>query len=57
MYCQRRRAGFRVSAKKSPVGWMVRWPGWAWEMARKERKLVERRGFEGEEEESLLPLW
>lgn len=57
MYCQRRRAGFRVSAKKSPVGWMVRWPGWAWERARKERKLVERRGFDGEEEESLLPLW
>lgn len=43
---------------------MVRWPGWPWERARKERKVVEVRGLEREEEgqeegeeESLLPLW
>lgn len=43
---------------------MVRWPGWPWEMARKERKVVEERGLEEREEgeddgreESVLPLW
>lgn len=41
---------------------MVRWPGWPWERARKERKVVEERGLEREEEgqeegeKSLLPL-
>lgn len=42
---------------------MVRWPGWPWERARKERRVVEERGLEREEkggegkEESVLPLW
>lgn len=34
---------------------MVRWPGWPWERLRKERKVVERRDFEVDEE-GLLPL-
>lgn len=39
---------------------MVRWPGWPWERARNERKVVERSDFkggeEGDDEHSLLPL-